>query len=178
MVEALRHWLRPLQEEDCKVIASFEREIAKISFPDDPITDLDFYVKKLKQLLNDENAATFVVDSDSGPIGWAYVRKRQNFITKVPYADFNSIYVAPSLRGSGVVSELMNAVFHFCLQQRLDRVVFRTRATNERMKAVLTRSGFAPTQIYYEKEFQSSARQRDEATPGTSFRTDGRRNTS
>jgi RimJ/RimL family protein N-acetyltransferase len=30
--------------------------------------------------------------------------------------------------------------------------VFRTRATNEPMKAVLARVGFVPTQIFYERQ--------------------------
>jgi len=37
--------LRPLQVKDVEAVAAFERDIAKISFPDDPITDLDFYIK-------------------------------------------------------------------------------------------------------------------------------------
>ena len=31
--------LRPLEEKDLEAVAVFEGEIAKISFPDDPITD-------------------------------------------------------------------------------------------------------------------------------------------
>jgi RimJ/RimL family protein N-acetyltransferase len=44
-------------------------------------------------------------------------------------------------------------VFEFCRERKLDRAVFRTRATNEPMKAVLARYGFVPTQMYYEKDF-------------------------
>ena len=40
--------LRPLQLGDVETVAAYEREIAKISFPDDPITDLDFYIKKVR----------------------------------------------------------------------------------------------------------------------------------
>src|SRR5437899_7822608 len=52
--------LRPLQLKDVEAVAAFEREIAKVSFPDDPITDLDFYIKKVKRLVDDRGAATFV----------------------------------------------------------------------------------------------------------------------
>lgn len=145
--------LRPLEEKDLETVAVFEGEIAKISFPDDPITDIRFYVKKLKQLMANENAAAFVAERDGELVGWSNVSQRQNFITKEKYADFHSIYVAPSQRGGGVVSALVNAVFDWCRQQKLDKVVFRTRADNERMKAVLARVGFRPTQIYYEKAF-------------------------
>ena len=48
------------------------------------------------------------------------------------------------------------AVFDFCRREKLDRVVFRTRATNEPMKAVLARVGFVPAQILYEKAIELS----------------------
>lgn len=156
MTERPQARLRPLREEDIEAVATFERDIAAISFPDDPITDLAFYKKKVGKLIDDRNAATFVADDGTGPVGWAYVSKRQNFITKESYADFHSIFVHPSQRGSGTADRLAQAVFDYCRQQKLDRVVFRTRATNEPMKAVLARIGFIPTQIFYEKAIDLS----------------------
>ena len=147
--------LRSLEEKDIEAVASFEREIAKISFPDDPITDLGFYMQKVGRLIGDRNAATFVAEDDvTGVVGWSYVSIRKNFITKEAYGDFHSIYIHPSQRGSGVANDLSNAVFDFCKRNKLPHVVFRTRATNEPMKAVLTRVGFVPTQIYYEKKLE------------------------
>ena len=154
MTEKPKARLRPLRTEDIEIVASFERDIAKISFPDDPVTDLAFYMKKVGKLVDDRNAATFVAEDDSGVVGWAYVSKRQNFITKETYADFHSIFVSPSQRGTGTADRLAEAVFDFCRKQKLDRVVFRTRATNEPMKAVLARVGFVPTQIFYEKAIE------------------------
>jgi len=156
MTEKPKARLRPLKAEDVEIVASFERDIAKISFPDDPITDLTFYMKKVGKLIDDRNAATFVADDGTGPVGWAYVSKRQNFITKESYADFHSIFVSPSQRGTGTADRLAEAVFDFCRKQKLDRVVFRTRATNEPMKAVLVRVGFVPAQILYEKAIELS----------------------
>ena len=162
MAEILPFRLRPLEAKDLEAVAAFEREIAKISFPDDPITDLGFYMNKLARVIGDDNAAAVVAEDATGVVGWAHVSKRRNFITKEPYADFHSIYISPSQRGTGVVAALAEAVFDFCRREKLDRVVFRTRATNEPMKAVLARLGFVPTQIYYEKHFdgddQSPAR--------------------
>jgi RimJ/RimL family protein N-acetyltransferase len=151
------HRLRRLEARDLETVAGFEREIAQVSFPDDPITDLNFYVKKLRNVLDHGNAAAVVAENASGLVGWAYVSRRQNFITKEPYADFHSIYVSPSQRGTTVASDLVGAVFDFCRDAGLDRVVFRTRASNERMKAVLARFGFLPTQIYYEKNLTDDA---------------------
>src|SRR5207244_4780127 len=97
--------LRPLQEKDVEAVAGFEREIAKVSFPDDPITDLDFYIKKVRRLVDDRGAATFVAEAGGEVVGWAYVSKRQNFITKESYADFHSIFVSASQRGTGTVGK-------------------------------------------------------------------------
>ena len=154
MTEKPQASLRPLDARDVEIVATFEREIAKVSFPDDPITDLGFYAKKVGRLVDDRNAAAFVAEDATGVVGWAYVSKRQNFITKETYADFHSIYVGPSQRGTGTAGKLVQAVFDFCRKEKLDRVVFRTRATNEPMKAVLARSGFVPTQIFYEKALE------------------------
>lgn len=145
--------LRRLEMKDVDAVADFEREIAKVSFPDDPITDLNFYRNKVERLVHDDNAACFVAEDESGVVGWAYVSKRRNFITKEPYADFHSIYVHPSQRGGNVVGMLVDAVFDHCRQRKFGHVVFRTRATNEPMKKVLARVGFVPTQMYYEKHF-------------------------
>jgi L-amino acid N-acyltransferase YncA len=165
MTEKPQAWLRQLDVKDVDIIASFEREIAKVSFPDDPITDLGFYAKKVGRLVDDRNAAAFVAEDNTGIVGWAYVSKRQNFITKEAYADFHSIYVSPSQRGTGAAGKLVQAVFDFCRKEKLHRVVFRTRATNEPMKAVLARSGFVATQIFYEKALDGDggtvARERD-----------------
>ena len=54
--------LRPLEEKDLETVAVFEGEIAKISFPDDPITDVGFYVKKLKQLMANKDAGGFLAN--------------------------------------------------------------------------------------------------------------------
>jgi L-amino acid N-acyltransferase YncA len=152
--------LRQLRRDDIDTIASFEREIAKISFPDDPILDIGFYAKKMARLVGDPEIGTFVADNDGAPVGWAYVSKRTNFITKEVYADFHSIYVAPNQRGSGVVSKLANAIVDYCTGQKLSKVVFRTRATNEPMKAVLARHGYVATQIYYERPVGSDEDER------------------
>ncbi len=154
MVDANKVTIRPLKRGDLDAIALFESEIAKVSFPDDPITDLGFYTRKLEKLIGDDNAATFVAEDAGDAVGWSYVSIRRNFITKQAYGDYHSIYVSETQRGSGLASRLVQAVFDFCRHKQLDHVVFRTRATNEPMKSVLARVGFVPTQIYYEKSLK------------------------
>jgi L-amino acid N-acyltransferase YncA len=149
--------LRSLKLDDVEVIASFEREIAKISFPESPILDIKFYSKKISGLIGDPNVETFVAEHDQKVVGWAYVSKRKNFITKEEYADFHSVYVDPGQRGSGLVSKLANAVLEHCQRNNLTQIVFRTRATNEPMKSVLARHGYVPTQIYYTRNVKETS---------------------
>ncbi|MFO1159370.1 MAG: GNAT family N-acetyltransferase [Reyranellaceae bacterium] len=157
MAERASFQLRLVEPRDIEVVAGYEAEIAKVSFPDDPITDLAFYVKKLRNVPGDRKSAGFVAEQDGEVVGWAYVSQRQNFITKARYADFHSIFVSASVRGGGVANALMKAVLDYCAGHDLTRIVFRTRATNERMKAVLARHGFIPTQIYYERNDPDAA---------------------
>ena len=54
MTEKKEVRLRPLQIGDVEAVANYEREIAKISFPDDPITDLEkaswYALREVKRL--------------------------------------------------------------------------------------------------------------------------------
>jgi len=50
---------------------------------------------------------------------------------------------------TGAETALVEAVFDHCRKKNMGKVVFRTRADNERMKSVLHRVGFVPTQIDY-----------------------------
>ena len=150
MADATAVKLRPLEERDIATVAAFECEIAKISFPDDPITDLEFYARKLRQLLGDRRSVGFVTEDGQGITGWVHVSRRQNFTTKEAYADIHSVYVVDRARGTGLANAIMDAVIERCHRDGLDRIVIRTRATNEPMKALLARCGFTATQIYYE----------------------------
>lgn len=154
MSETAKFRLRPMEEKDIATVAGFEAEIAKVSFPEDPITDHAFYARKLTQWLDEENGMCVVADLAGDVIGYSHISTRKNFITKEVYADFHSIYISPAGRGTGVSNALVEAIFKFCTDRKLTRCVFRTRATNEPMKAVLARFGFVPTQIYYEKAIE------------------------
>ena len=71
MTEKPQARLRPLRAEDIETVASFERDIAAISFPDDPITDLAFYKKKVGKLIesNEFKTSGKVNHTHEGSIG-------------------------------------------------------------------------------------------------------------
>ena len=142
MTEKPQARLRPLEIRDVEAVAAYEREIAKSRFPTIRSPTSASTSRKSGAWWTIAAPRRFVAEDDTGVVGWAYVSKRQNFITKESYADFHSIFVGPSQRGTGTVGKLVDAVFDYCRREKLDRVVFRTRATNEPMKAVLARVGF------------------------------------
>lgn len=143
--------LRRLRPDDFEVVAGFEREIARISFPEDPVTDLGFHVRRLEKALMEREAAPVVaVDADGRVVGWAWVGVRENFATKARYGDFRSLYVAPEARAAGVAFALMREVLRFCAAHRLTAVVGRTSATNEAMAAVYELYGFRAKHVVYE----------------------------
>ena len=144
--------IRPLERRDVDVVAIFEREIALASFPEDPVTDLAFYGKKLNNNL--AQPGTLVADADGKAVGWLWVAKRENSVTKERYCDLRSLYVAPEWRHLGVAFALMDAALAFCRKYHLSKVAGRTFARNEPMQALYQLYGFAPKHIVFERELK------------------------
>src|SRR5262249_62352223 len=101
--------LRRLTPADVPLVAEFEREIAEISFPEDPVTDLGFYEKKLRQAIDDRRAEAIIAEVGGKVAGWAWLAERENFTTKERYGDLRSFYVAVGFRGPAVSLGLMRA---------------------------------------------------------------------
>jgi GNAT superfamily N-acetyltransferase len=141
---------RRLRAEDIDTVAGFEREIASISFPEDPVLDLEFYKKRLSAALRDRKSHLIVLDLDGEPIGWAWIAPRTNFVTKEIYADLKSFYVAPRFRGSFCAMRLMGACLAYCRTHGLNRVVGRTSAQNANMKALYRWFSFTPKHVTFE----------------------------
>lgn len=133
-------------------MAVFECEIAQISFPEDPVTDIQFYEQRLAKYIDDPRVGAFVAEDSSGIVGWALVTRRENFVTKEVYGDFRSLYVSPSRRMNGIAFSLMRSVLEFCAKSKFTRVVGRTSATNEAMNFLYQGFGFKARHIVYERQ--------------------------
>ena len=141
--------IRLLEDHDLDRVAEFERDIALASFPDDPVTDLDFYRRKLAAAVG--RPGSLVADVGGEAVGWAWVAERENFTTKERYCDFRSLYVAPGRRGTGAAFALLRACLDYCEINGLSRIVGRTSAENEAMQALYRLYGFAPKHIVFER---------------------------
>lgn len=142
--------IRRLQATDLSIVAGFESDIARLSFPENPITDPRFHQQRLQKLIDDPKAGCFVAEAANGVVGWALVTERENFGTKERYGDFRSLYVAESHRRSAVAAALMRAVVDFCIASKLATLVGRTGFNNDAMRSVYEAYKFKPKHIVYE----------------------------
>jgi GNAT superfamily N-acetyltransferase len=150
--------LRRLAPDDIPVVAQFEREIAEISFPDDPVTDPAFYERKLRQAVTDPKSEPMVGEADGRIVAWAWIATRENFITHERYGELRSFYVAADFRGTGYAMKLMRACLDYCATHGLARLSGRTHAANEAMQSVYAMFGFEAKHVVYERLVAPSER--------------------
>ena len=150
--------LRRLASEDVPVVAQFEREIAEISFPDDPVTDPAFYERKLRQAVTDTKSEPMVGAVDGRIVAWAWIGTRENFITHERYGELRSFYVVADFRGTGYAMKLMRACLDYCARNGLARLSGRTHAANEAMQSVYEMFGFEAKHVVYERMVTPVAR--------------------
>src|SRR4029077_5164118 len=143
--------LRRLAPDDISVVAQFEREIAEISFPDDPVTDPAFYERKLRQAVTDAKSEPMVGEAGGRIVAWARIGARENFITHERYGELRSFYVVKDFRGTGYAMKLMRACLDYCATHGLARLTGRTHAANESMQAVYEMYGFEAKHVVYER---------------------------
>ena len=143
--------LRRLAPDDVPVVAQFEREIAEISFPDDPVTDPAFYERKLRQAVGDAKSEPMVGVAGGRIVAWAWIGTRENFITHERYGELRSFYVVADFRATGYAMKLMRACLDHCATHGLARLSGRTHAANEAMQSVYEMFGFEAKHVVYER---------------------------
>jgi GNAT superfamily N-acetyltransferase len=157
--------LRRLKTEDVPVIARFEREIAMISFPDDPVTELAFYERRLRQALTDPKSEPMVGEVDGRIVAWAWIGVRENFITHERYGELRSFYVVEDFRATGYAIRLMRACLDHCAAHRLARLMGRTHAANQPMQSVYEMYGFEAKHVTYERRVAPKGERTPAARP-------------
>ncbi len=157
--------LRRLEPGDVATIAQFEREIAEISFPDDPVTDLAFYERKLRQAVDDRKSEPMVAVAGGRIVAWAWIGTRENFITHERYGELRSFYVVKDFRGTGYAIKLMRACLDYCATHGLARLTGRTHAANEAMQSVYQMYGFEAKHVVYERRIAPAGERAATARP-------------
>jgi hypothetical protein len=73
--------IRTAREEDLPALVEFEIGIARISFPEDPVTSPTTQTKKLRKALHQSPQGMFVAEVDGQLVGWLWVTLNTQFLT-------------------------------------------------------------------------------------------------
>ena len=143
---------RQARAEDLPVLAVFERELAKLSFPDDPITDLSYHEAKLQRALQAEPEGMIVLTTsdDTDIVGWLWMTGKTALATHERYGVIRSLYVRYDLRHQGLATTLTTYAQRYFISRGIRRVVAKLHLNSEAGERTLHAAGFKPLHITYE----------------------------
>src|SRR5437867_11809440 len=103
--------VRPPRSTDLEALVGFEIDIARISFPDDPVVDPEVHRKKLLKALERDRDGMFVAErvATGEVVGWLWVSLTTNFLTGEHYANFRSLATAQGDPDSAEIAERLFA---------------------------------------------------------------------
>lgn len=143
---------RQARDEDLPVLAVFERDLARLAFPADPITDLSYHEAKLRRALRAEPEGLVVLttEDDEDIVGWLWLTGKTALATGERYGVIRSLYVRHDLRRQGFASALVSYALRYFASRGIKRVVAKTHVSSEGGRRTLERTGFQPLHVTYE----------------------------
>jgi ribosomal protein S18 acetylase RimI-like enzyme len=152
--------MRPPSESDLPSIVEFEIEIARISFPDDPILDPEVHHKKLAKALERDIEGMFVAeDTQTGEIvGWLWVALNTNFLTGEQYATFRSLAVAHGSNhadGSAIAETIFAHGIEYAKSSGVTEITGKVHVNNIAMRVIYRKFGFEAEHLSMKKMIQS-----------------------
>lgn len=137
--------------EDLPVLAIFERELARLSFPEDPILDLEYHTEKLRRALEREPEGMIVqtIARDDAPAGdeiaaWLWLSTKRTLATSEPYGVLRSLYVRRPYRRHGLALSLAEYALRYFQQRGVKKIMAKVHAGNAPALQVLRHIGFEP----------------------------------
>lgn len=136
-------------EEDIPVLAIFERELARLSFPEDPILDLEYHAEKLRRSMEREPEGMIVqtVSAPDAPAGdeiasWLWLNTRRTLATAEAYGVLRSLYVRRRYRRHGLALSLAEYALRYFATRDVKKIVAKVHAENRAALQMLRRAGF------------------------------------
>lgn len=84
--------------------------------------------------------ATFIAFSEDSPIGMAALYRRED---RVDAGELLQVWVSPEYRGTGVVWDLMDAIFKWASENNFHKIIAGVTKGNARALTFYTRYGFS-----------------------------------
>lgn len=130
--------------EDIPLLALFERELARITFPEDPIEDLEYHANRLRKSMRKEPEGMIVlVDSESNEVlAWMWAVTKTTLATAENYGVLRSIYVRPSARGANIGAMLAQYALRYFEGLGIKRVVTKLYHNNLAGIRTVEKAGF------------------------------------
>jgi ribosomal protein S18 acetylase RimI-like enzyme len=151
---AEKHQLRNARPDDLDALVGFEIEIARISFPEDPVVDPDVHRKKLAKALERDSEGMFVAEEAEGGevIGWLWVALNTNFLTGEQYATFRSLAMAHDERGPEVAERLFAHGIEYARQMGVTDITGKVHVNNVAMRMIYKKFGFGAEHLTMKKK--------------------------
>jgi GNAT superfamily N-acetyltransferase len=134
--------VRDATTDDLDKLIGYEIEIARISFPANPVVDPDSHRGRLERALEDAREGTFVAVRDDAVRGWTWVSIRENFLTGDTYANLRSVAVDELPESTEVAQALVRHAERFAAERGVTEMVGRVHVRNVPMRVVYRSLGF------------------------------------
>ncbi|MGW0517121.1 N-acetyltransferase family protein [Crossiella sp. NPDC003009] len=135
--------VRPAVESDLRRLAEFEAEIARISFQDDAIDDLDVQERRMAKAMAKSAEGMFVACRGEEPAaGWLWITVNTNPMSGQRYANFRSLAVAEIPERTQVGEQLLQAGLDYVDEHGVTEVVGKVFSGNLPMRVLYKQFGF------------------------------------
>lgn len=145
--------IRHAEPDDLDALAQFEIDIARISFPDDPVVDPEVHLKKLRKAMERDREGMFVATNPStgAVIGWLWVALNTNFLTGEKYANFRSLAAAEGQSSARVAEALFEHGIQYAGQQGVSEITGKVHVSNVPMRVIYRKFGFRAEHLTMKK---------------------------
>ena len=148
--------IRQATTADLPVIVEFEVEIARISFPENPVTDPRIHQKKLRKALKRWPDGMFVAEIEGQVIGWLWITINTNPVTGERYATFRSLALSPEWRGKETARSLVEFGIDYGHQRGAKWITGKVHVNNLPMRVLYRDAGFHAKHLTMEYRLEAS----------------------
>lgn len=145
--------IRPVELKDLSEIVKLEIEIARISFPQDPVVAPKVHRQKLEKAIERGEKGLFVMADGNTVMGWLWVTINTHFLEQAPYGNIRSVAVVPEWRRKGISYELVSFAIDYCRRHKAKWITTKVHVDNEGMKNVYLEMGFHVKHLTMELRF-------------------------